>query len=362
MTQDEPGERTPGATTQPAARRRPAADAGHTGVTYSPTARPDAGGRAARTVQRLVERLAVLTFRSASWLIGHIPLAIADPAARGAYRIGYLAWPKKRRIILANAARVLGRPEDDPATARLAKAIYASYARFTLELMRLPHAPADEPLRLLPAEGPGHETMMATWERCRSEGRGVIAVSGHIGSIDVFAGAYALRGLPTYGLADDTAFPELFELLNRQRRRWGLTIIPWRNLREIFRIMRAPCVLGMVVDWGYRPDDLPVRLFGRWTTLPAGPATLAARSRATILPVASIRQPDGRYRSSTGDPIEVSDGSPAELLRATQAIADALERLVQPDPRQWFAFKPLWPATPDEERALEARAREMAGG
>ena len=137
---------------------------------------------------------------------------------------------------------------------------------------------------------------MALWERCQAEGRGIIAVSGHIGSIEVFAGAYAQQGIPTYGLADDSAFPELFDLLNRSRARWGVTIIPWRRLRDIFRVMRQPCILGMVVDWGYRPDDVPVRLFGAWTTLPAGPALLAARTRAVIVPVVARREPDGRYR------------------------------------------------------------------
>ena len=58
-------------------------------------------------------------------------------------------------------------------------------------------------------------------------------------------------------------------------------------------MLRRSAVLGMVVDWGYRPDDVPVRLFGAWTTLPAGPATLAARTRAAILPVAADKQPDG---------------------------------------------------------------------
>ena len=164
------------------------------------------------------------------------------------------------------------------------------------------------------------------------------------------------EGIPTYGLADDTAYPELFELLNRQRRRWGVTIIPWRNLREIFRIMRTPAALGMVVDWGYRPDDLPVRLFGAWTTLPAGPATLAARTRAIILPVAAMRQPDGTYRAIAREPIEVPDSKPATLQAATQRIADALEEMVRPAPDQWFTFKPMWPSTQAEAEALAARA------
>lgn len=348
MTADEPGTRVPGS-----GSRAP----GGSGVAYSPLARPTA-----RRGARVVERIAVLVFRSASAMAARIPARAADLLVRVAFRIGYHAWPPKRRIIHRNAARILRLPEDDPTVGRLARDIYTGYGRFTLELLRLPHAPEDEPLRLLPGDGPAHTAFLAAWDRASSRGTGVIAVSGHIGSIDLFAGAYALRGYPTYGLADDTAFPELFDLLNRQRRRWGLTIIPWRNLREIFRVMRAPAILGMVVDWGYRPDDLPVRLFGSWTTLPAGPATLAARSGAVILPVASIRQPDGTYRSVAADAIEVPDGSPAAILAATQRIADALEALVRPDPRQWFAFKPLWPATDAEGRALEARAREIAAG
>ena len=48
------------------------------------------------------------------------------------------------------------------------------------------------------------------------------------------------RVCPRWGLADDTAYPELFELLNSQRARWGVGIIGWRNLREIYRVLRGP--------------------------------------------------------------------------------------------------------------------------
>ncbi|MFV2065161.1 MAG: lysophospholipid acyltransferase family protein, partial [Chloroflexota bacterium] len=191
-------------------------------------------------------------------------------------------------------------------------------------------------------------------ERCREEGRGIIAVSGHIGSIEVFAGAYAQRGIPMYGLADDSAFPELFELLNRSRARWGVTIIPWRKLRDIFRVMRQHAVLGMVVDWGYRSDGVAVRLCGDVTTLPAGPVVLAARTGAVIVPVVARREADGRYRPIMYDPIEPAGGSPEELQRATQAIADALTSMIAEAPEQWYTFKPMWPSTAAEVARLEA--------
>jgi KDO2-lipid IV(A) lauroyltransferase len=199
---------------------------------------------------------------------------------------------------------------------------------------------------------------MAHWHSCQAEGRGIIVVSGHIGSIEVFAGAYAQEGIPTYGLADDSAFPELFELLNRSRARWGVSIIPWKRLRDIFRVMRKPAILGMVVDWGYRSDGLPVKLFGSWTTLPAGPATLAARTGATLVPVVARRVEDGRYTPIMYDPIEVADSSPAAVAAATQAIADALEDMVAEAPDQWYTFKPMWPDSDEEADQLARRATE----
>ena len=66
-------------------------------------------------------------------------------------------------------------------------------------------------------------------------------------------------------------------------------------------------MLGLLVDWGYRADGIPVRLFGAWTALPAGPATLAAKTGSRILPIAIRRQPDDTFHVSLADdPIEVA--------------------------------------------------------
>ncbi len=223
-------------------------------------------------------------YQAGSFAIGHTSTRISEPVARALFLSGYLGWAAKRRIVEANVAHLLGLPAGDPAVKRLARRTYSSYARFALELMRLPWRPVDEPLRQLPPVGPAHDAFTELWDQCRTDGRGIIVASGHIGSIEIFAGSYALQGVPTWGLADDTAYPELFALLNAQRARWGVGIIPWRNMREVFRVLRKSAVLGMVVDWGYRSEDVPVRLFGAWTTLPAGPATLAARTHAANPP------------------------------------------------------------------------------
>lgn len=311
-------------------------------------------------MQRLRERAVVRAYRAASAGLARLSPRVSLPVAHAVFVASAYAWPAKRRIILDNASHVLRRPPTDPAVALLARRIFGSYSRFVIELMRLPGRPDDEPSRImvdLPERG--GSSFVALHGRLAAEGRGTLAVTGHIGSIDVLAGAFAARGLRTFGVADDSAYPELFELLNQQRRRWGITVVPWRNMREIYRALRARGVVGLVVDWGYRSTDVPVQLFGSWTTLPAGPAVLAARTGAAVVPVVCRRRPDGRYEASHYDPFLVSDSSPAAIQAATQRIATVLEQIIGQAPDQWYSFKPIWPRTAHEEDALRRRAEAM---
>jgi hypothetical protein len=96
--------------------------------------------------------------------------------------------------------------------------------------------------------------------------------------------------------------------------------------------------------------------------LPAGPAVLAAKTGALIVPVVNRRLEDGRYAAEHFEPIEVRDASDASVARATQRIAHALEAMVSPAPEQWHTFKPMWPQTAAEEAALAERAGRMLDG
>jgi lauroyl/myristoyl acyltransferase len=342
-------------TTPPAAggaRDRPG------GVGYAPHRRSDGGGRLRRAWTRLGERATVRAYRATSWLLAHLPLRVTVAVARILFLAGYIAWPSKRRAITANASHVLRLPPDDPAVRRLARSIYTTYARYVVELMRLPARPPAEHAGQVEIGGErGIETFTHIYEQLRDAGRAMIVVTAHIGSIEALAAATAALGLPTYGVADDSAYPELYELLAAQRRAWGVEVIAWRNLREIHRVLKEKAILALLVDWGYRADGIPVRLFGSWTTLPAGPAVLAARTGAAIVPVVNRRLPDGTFAAEHGDVIEVPDASPAAIAAASQAVADALERMVAVAPEQWYTFKPMWPQSAEDEEELASRAR-----
>ena len=331
------------------ARRRLAA-----GRPSTPHRRLEAPHRRRSGAPRVVERAGLAGYLATEWVIQHLPPALSRFAIARASQGSYLLWPQRRRWSNGNFARILGVPGSDRRVRALALSAYSTYARYLVELMRLPSLPADRIADLV--EAAGIDRLISIW---RESGHGLIIAAGHVGNNEAVAAGLAGFGLPVAAVADDSTFPEIFEHLRRQRAAWNITLVPWRNLRDVYGVLRRGEILALLIDWGYRDEDVPVRMFGAWTTLPAGPAVLAARSGAPIVHIGVRRLPGGRFRATPGEVIHVPSASPADILAATQSIADQLAATIEAAPAQWYSFKPMWPATEAEAADLEARAAAM---
>lgn len=295
---------------------------------------------------------AVRLWRTSSWIVGHLPAGPVYRVGSWLATIGYAFSPLRRRWLKSNFGHVLGVPPNDKAARRLARAAYLNYSRYILELMRLPWLKKEQVENLLEVHS------LDKFLEVYGESKGVVCVAGHLGNNEAAAAGFAKHGLRITVVGDDSSLPELYELFERQRESWGVKMISWRkNLRGIYGALRREEGLVLLVDWGYRADDIPVKMFGAWTTLPAGPAVLAAKHGSPIVPFSVNRLPDGTFQAAADDPIRVPSNSPADIAVATQKIATALEARIAPAPEQWYIFKPIWPATEAEAQKLEARHR-----
>jgi KDO2-lipid IV(A) lauroyltransferase len=245
----------------------------------------------------------------------------------------------------------MGVSPNDKAAHKMARAAYLNYSRYILELMRLPWLKQEQVDNLLEIHS------LDRFLEIYRASKGVILVAAHLGNNEAAAAGFAKQGLAINVVGDDSSFPELYELFERQRESWGVKMISWRNLRGVYGALRRHEGLALLVDWGYREDGIPVKMFGAWTTLPAGPALLAAKHGSTIVPFSINRLPNGTFRAAADEPIHVPSNSPSDLAIATQKIATALEGHIAPAPAQWYIFKPIWPATDEEAARLEARHR-----
>lgn len=298
--------------------------------------------------------LTLLSFwKTASWIMGHIPPGPAYKVGGALAMIGYAASPQRRRWLRSNFGHVLGVSPKEKAASGLARRAYRNYARYILELMRLPWLkPGQIDVFLSDAD-------LKRFVDTYRDSDGVILVAAHLGNNEAAASGFVKHGYTINVVGDDSSFVELFELFERQRAMWGIKMISWRNLRGVYAALRRKEALVLLVDWGYRADDMPVKMFDGWTTLPAGPALLAAKHGSAILPFCVNRLPNGNFRVIADEPIKVPSDSPADLAIGTQKIATALEQHIRPAPEQWYIFKPIWPQSAAEAAALQARHEEM---
>lgn len=305
---------------------------------------------------RPIEKAAIYAYRAGGWLMSRLPVPVARAIVSFFLQLSFVLWPKKRRFVNDNFAHVLGKPASSLEVRRKAFAAYRSYARYVVELLRLPRLSNEQAATLVDTS-----TLLPLEDYWKASGKGLILTTAHIGNLEGVARGIARHGWPIAAIADDSSFPELFEHLRAQRKAWGVELIPWRNLRELYGWLKRNEILALIIDWGYRESDVPVRMFGSWTTLPAGPAALAAKTGAAIVHIAIRRSEDRqKFIVTYGDPIVVTSNDPAEIQRATQAVADALAATIAAAPEDWYSFKPLWPATEAEQAALAERAGPRA--
>ncbi len=309
---------------------------------------------AARGGERWRERLTYWAYRGAERVLSTLPRGVVIPGAVAVSNGAYDLSGPKGALVRANMAQAMGLPVDDPRVSRAARRAFQNFGRYLVEVMRLP---------VLDPEEARQRVTFVGWDDLAAaqgtEGRGVLLCAVHTGAVDLLAPAMKHEGETVSAVADDTTYGRLYEHLAAVRGAHGVDVIGWRNLRRLYRVLRDGGNLVLLVDGPYRPGDVPVELLGAPTTLPAGPALLSARTGAAILPV-GVRRADGDRLEAWGYPvIRAASTEPAEVYRATQALADALGQVIAADPGQWYMFRAVWPRT-DAARAAAAAALERA--
>jgi phosphatidylinositol dimannoside acyltransferase len=246
----------------------------------------------------------------------------------------------------ANMRQVLGPQADPKEAARLTKAAFANYARYMIDVVRLPNLDTSDFLHNVRVEG---------WEHVDAAyrvGKGVVFATGHIGNWDMAGAAFAARGRPVSALVE-TLKPERWnERVQRTRIAAGVKAIPIEDgPREMLRALRKQEGLAVLVDRPLATDGVVVTFFGRGTRVPGGAATLALRTGSPVVPAALVRDPRGSgYLAHIGPPIVGEKGDDASMMM--QRVMSWLEGIIRRYPDQWFMFRHMWPT--ERGRDLQA--------
>jgi KDO2-lipid IV(A) lauroyltransferase len=288
------------------------------------------------------DRLAALTYRAGAGVATALPAAVSRPLAEGLARLAAPVMGSRRRIAERNLVRATDGRLEGRALDRAVSDTFASYGRYWLELLRLP---AD-------ARGSVEDRFAAAgWEHIANglaAGTGVILALPHMGGFDFAAVWLAGRGAAPSVVVEAIEPKEVFDWFVEQREKIGMQVVPLGPDagRAILEALRANRVVCLLCDRDLVGDGMEVEFFGEKTTMPPGPAMLAFRTGAPLLPVGVYFRPNGRHFAQIGPPLPVvRDGRLRDdVARVTQDLAHRLEDLIRMAPEQWHLMQPNWPS------------------
>ncbi len=286
-----------------------------------------------------VERLTGVAYRLAWDLLRRLPEPVAYGLAAAAGELVHALVPGTRRQLRANLARVVPAAELKAATRRAMRSVTRSY----VESFRAADLdPADLDRR---TDVSGFREHV---DAALNGGEGLIVLLAHHGSWDVAARWAETHGYHLGVVAEVLRPHELFRRFVRLREAMGMEVVPLPRAgdkgrdavtRRLRQVLADNSMVGLLADRDLSGKAPVVQLFGEPCRMPAGPALLALRTGAPVIPITMLQLPGRRWHHVALPALDLTGLS---LADACQRVAHGIEDLIRLDPTQWHALQPIF--------------------
>lgn len=284
--------------------------------------------------------LAYLGLRAGVGLVGLLPDYLMRGLGRSFGSLWGIVDTRRRSMARRHMDRVLSNGADTEAAAR---EIMKSYGRYFAEAL---WARADRVEAMLAAtEVEGVENIIAA----RDAGNGAIYALPHMGNWEAAAPVSGRVGMPVVAVAEVLPNQRITDWFTEMRSDFGIEIVLATGRIEVMRRLEEAIAqnkaVALLSDRDLKGRGVEVDFFGERTTMPPGPASLALRTGAPLLPIGCYYS-DGGYKVVVGPPLDVPrEGTKTEkVARLTQSLAAQLETLITKAPMQWHLVQPNWPS------------------
>lgn len=316
---------------------------------------------ATRSFQAATNRLLRVGAAGLGSLPPRAAYALADAAS-----LAVLAWSAlhERRVAplgrgLSRNQRIVYRDALDRGRARELRRAWARHlARLAVDLAalsRLDTRTLRERVDLAALEG---------LRELLARGRGLIAVSGHIGVWELLSQLPALGGLPLTLVARRAANRGLETWLSALRGRSGARVVPQRGaLRPLTLALARGEIVGLLADEDTSRRPVFTPFLGTAAATSRTFATLQRRTGAPIAVVTCHRTGTARFRLGVWERIEApAAGGDADPARVCGRVNAALSRAIRSHPEQWLWASRRFLTRPPGERAGADGLPPRAGG
>jgi KDO2-lipid IV(A) lauroyltransferase len=291
--------------------------------------------------KRLKRALRYGLLRAAVAVIGWLPLGVAQRAGEALGLAAFRLAGGERRKALESLGRAFPEKTDAERLA-LARACFRHLGRCAFEAAVAPRLSTAQFDQLVEAPEPA----LAVVRGALGRGRGMVAVTGHVGHWELLGWAMVRHGIPLHVIAKENVDPRLTALVDRFRSRGGVRTI-WRaspgSAMAMLRALRRGAMLGLLIDQDTRVQSLFVPFFGAPAATPRAAADLVLRTGAAALVTFAPRGADGRYHLTAAE-VEVPaiGDAEADAVELTRRFSAAIEEAIRRAPAQWVWMHQRW--------------------
>jgi len=270
-------------------------------------------------------------------LLGRIAYGLPGGLHRTGQRNLQLAFPEK----------------SDAERQQLLRGSFENLGRLLGEFSQLPHATPEALRKLIEYDQVG----LSYLREAEKNGRGIIFLTGHVGSWELLSFAWSALEYPISFLVRPIDNSRIEAMIEKVRTRFGNRAIDKKSAaRQSLRVLREGGTLGILSDLNSHPNEgVFVPFFGKLACTSAGIATLALKTDAVVIPTCAVWDKQKKRYFFHGDP-------PVELVRTgdhrkdvelnTARFAAAMERMVRLYPEQWLWIHKRWKTRPPGEPDL----------
>jgi phosphatidylinositol dimannoside acyltransferase len=271
------------------------------------------------------------TYRLGWQVAARLPARLISVINSAASRVALWHNGAHVRTLRGNLFHATGAPAGND----LMRAALSSYLRSVYEVLALPAwSEAEIRQRVSVVNEPAVREAHAA--------AGAVVALPHSGNWDL-AGAWAcVTGMPVTTVAEQLPDPEFADFV-AFRERLGMQVLSHRDpdvLAELCEAIHQRRVVCLLADRDLTGTGVPVTWRGQPITMPAGPAIVARRTGAALLP-AVCQFSDRGMAIIIGDSIAPRPGRNG-LVAMMQEVADFFADTIAKQPADWHMMQPFF--------------------
>jgi len=281
-----------------------------------------------------------------SLLIKYMPSGIIKALQKIISGTASLLLRSRNNVALNNLNYVYAKEKNKKEIRHILKSFMRNIIEYYCELIKQDNKAYKDIKELVHLEG--RENL----DKALGKGRGVIAVSAHLGNFPIVCARLTSEGYAysaIIGNARDERVKKYFSSIWENQ---GMEVIPslpvFTALKGTMEALSKNRIVAIYADQNRARGGIFVDFFGRKAATVTSPATIAIKMKVPVIPMFIVRIAGNKHKIVIEPELEIkfTGNEQEDISMITEKINRIIERYIKLYPEEWWWFHDRWKTKP----------------